>query len=232
MLESSDEPNLTSPAALSKPWTGDRRRAILRETLALKSQTIADINWQAIRVLEDPDNPERYSVCFYLLRELQTLLPIHWPEVPQVVPRMKGGALLEWIAGRLDAFAIPPRVDAATGRWTGPITGEFAKFLRKLREKMLRYVAEHPRWQEVHRTTLLVVDPAMGGLPTEAQDQIVKRWMEMAERFNKGTHHGPVDPVRFEAIVREFEAFLGDRVNRATVTHEDHLLDLIRKAEA
>lgn len=216
----------SSPGA----WQSDPRRILLRDELSSKTaKEVADMYWEAIRALDDGSNPERLPICAFLLRELQAALPTYLP-LPQPKARMTAGSVIDWAEKEWNRLAAAPG-QIVQGRWTGALEGPVAAFLHALGDLITRYRTDNPRWHVEQRRALTTLDPAIGTIPDEAQNDLVKAWEDFRDYFNRGTHHGAVDVTDFEDRVRAFESFLGDRLVPQTFAKRDQIAALVREAE-
>jgi len=221
---------LDSPPGTPGRWQSDPRRKFLRDELASKTATeLADMYWEAIRVLDDGSNPERLPICAFLLRELQIGLPTYL-NLPQPKPRRTAGSVIDWVELEWNRLAAKPgRI--VDGRWTGPLDGPIASFLRALGERIDQYRSDNPRWRAEQRRVLRTLDPSLGTIPDEVQTDVVKTWDGLRDFFNTWTHHSAVEDTDFEEKVRAFESFLGDRLVPQTFAKRDQIAAMVREAE-
>lgn len=185
----------------------------------------------ALRVLNDGENPDRFSLAAHSIREMLSRLPDHIG----VESKDRRVRLSDRVSSLEQSWSHA--CDGSSSRdgprnWNGVIDKPLHSFLTAM-EDFVEWRAENiPRRRAVVGRTLRELDEAPVPLSGTLQELRISEWEMYHDFFVSVAHHGSVTEEDFSSHLYWFEGYLLDQLRPRTFEEIREIEEVIKEGEA
>lgn len=180
--------------------------------------SLANMYYGGLYVLEDNLNPERCVLCAHSFRELMEKLP-NFVDLPSFA---EGPSLMDKVR----------ELEAVWEAYLENKNSHLKRLLTKL-EAFFEWLKQNrPKRKEEVRKLLNKLDPYKLGLPKKIEDLRIREWLEIREFFNNVAHHRrKTEKVEFYQWLNAFDRILLDYFKPKTFEEMNEIEEIVKEIE-
>lgn len=187
------------------------RRQLIHNSLAQKSQEMADLYESALRVYRDDSYSTRLISAAHLIREMTGGLP----KVLDLPVLAEQGRLGDHVNALEQIWNGAAKSKChQNGAWSGEIDGPLLKLLQALHRFFQRCKEILPKRRDAAAEMFRQADPLGLHLPETLEKKLVDRWLDLHNYFNRVAHRSSTTGEEFTFRVEELEQILLDSLYR------------------
>jgi hypothetical protein len=203
------EHNVSPDDAQAFQITG--RQQLIHNSLAQKSQEMADLYGSALRVYRDDGNPARLILAAHSIREMTDSLP----KVLDLPVLAEQGRLGDRVNALEPIWNGAAKSDChQKGVWAGEIDGPLLKLLQALQKFFQWWKESRPKRRDVAAAVFRRTDPSGLSLPETLERKRVDKWLSLHDYFVRVAHRSSTTPEEFTTAMEELEQILLDSLYR------------------